>query len=269
MTEQIKTRPDSFVVQKHFGPEMADIVINDEVHSAMIKLTDKIIDDKKSESHGASLAGVIEKELRIYKSDMIDAGVSEFMESCVQGYIKHCLFKKINNEFSHLDDDTITKMKNNVRIYSEINSAWIVSQRQNEYNPAHSHNGCEVSGVLYLKIPNVKNRRNLETKSNRPDMDGDIQFIYSSASKRDGDCLDEGIRTVIPADKKMVLFPSYLTHLVYPFIGDEERRCVAFNASYQGLQLVGKNENGKAEFNWLAGSKKGVGQDFYYDKEKP
>ena len=36
----------------------------------MIKMTDNIIEDKKSESHGQSLAGVIDKELKIYKSDM-------------------------------------------------------------------------------------------------------------------------------------------------------------------------------------------------------
>ena len=27
----------------------------------------------------------------------------------------------------------------------------------------------------------------------------------------------------------MVMFPSYLLHTVYPFIGKEERRCIAFN----------------------------------------
>ena len=45
-------------------------------------MTDKIIDDKKSESHGQSLAGVIDKELRIYKSDMNEFGVDQMIESC-------------------------------------------------------------------------------------------------------------------------------------------------------------------------------------------
>ena len=31
----------------------------------------------------------------------------------------------------------------------------------------------------------------------------------------------------------MVMFPSYLLHTVYPFIGKEERRCIAFNGTYR------------------------------------
>ena len=47
---------------------------------------------------------------------------------------------------------------------SSINSAWIVSQYANEYNPLHNHNGCDISAVIYLKCPDVKGRRNLESK---------------------------------------------------------------------------------------------------------
>ena len=67
MTEQIQTTPKFFDVKKHFGPFFANVVLADDVTNAMIKMTDKIIDDKKSESHGQSLDGVIDKELRIYK----------------------------------------------------------------------------------------------------------------------------------------------------------------------------------------------------------
>ena len=70
MTEQIQTTPPIFNVTKHFGPFIASIQLADDVTNALIKMTDKIIDDKKSESHGQSLAGVIDKELKIYKSDM-------------------------------------------------------------------------------------------------------------------------------------------------------------------------------------------------------
>ena len=45
-----------------------------------------------------------------------------------------------------------------------INSAWIVSQYENEYNPAHNHTGCDISAVIYLKVPDVKGRRNLRVK---------------------------------------------------------------------------------------------------------
>ena len=264
MTEQIMIPPDSFIVQKPFGPYLADITINDEVFNALIKMTDKIIEDKKTKSHGASLAGVIEKELRIYMSDMEKAGVSDFMESCVNSYVRHCITNQIDKNHPSSKD-----FENRIQVLTEINSAWIVSQRGNEYNPAHSHNGCEVSGVLYLKIPNVKNRRNIGGKENKVDLDGDIQFIYSSASKRDGEILDEGIKTIVPKEKYMVLFPSYLTHLVYPFIGDEERRCIAFNANYRILEKMGEDEKSDPIFNYVAGNNQGIKSETFYRKEKP
>ena len=102
MTEQILVPPDSFTVQQPFGPYLADITINDEVYNALIKMTDKIIKDEKTKSHGSSLAGVIEKELRIYRSDMVEAGVSDFMESCINSYVKHCIMNQIENFYSRI-----------------------------------------------------------------------------------------------------------------------------------------------------------------------
>ena len=90
MTEQIQTPPKFFDVQKHLKPLFANVTLADDVTNALIKMTDKIIDDKKSESHGQSLAGVIDKELRIYKSDMDEFGVDQMLESCVRSYVIHC-----------------------------------------------------------------------------------------------------------------------------------------------------------------------------------
>ena len=73
---------------------------------------------------------------------------------------------------------------------SEVNSAWIVSQYANEYNPLHNHTGCELSGVIYLKVPDVKGRRNIESKKGKPEGDGDINFVYNAASQRNFDIFD-------------------------------------------------------------------------------
>ena len=63
---------------------------------------------------------------------------------------------------------------------SNVNSAWIVSQYANEYNPIHNHTGCEISAVIYLKVPDVKGRRNLTVKKRKKDNDGDISFVHSA-----------------------------------------------------------------------------------------
>ena len=246
MTEQIQTQPKFFDVQKHFGPLFANIQLADDVTNALIKMTDKIIDDKKSESHGQSLAGVIDKELKVYKSDMDEFGVDHMLESIVRSYVIHCA--KMHNYF-----------KEDWFYESFINSAWVVSQYENEYNPLHNHTGCDISGVIYLKTPDTKGRRNIESKKGKEDNDGDITFVHSAMGQRNHDILEKGIFTITPQVGQMVLFPSYLLHTVYPFIGKEERRCIAFNANYR----IGDENK-----SFIAGDLSGVQNATFYTKEK-
>ena len=247
MTEQIKTPPTFFDVQKYFGPFFANITLADDVTNALIKMTDKIIDDKKSESHGQSLAGVIDKELRIYKSDMDEFGVDQMLESIVRSYVIHCA--KMHEMFHE-----------NWIYESFINSAWVVSQYENEYNPLHNHTGCEISGVIYLKTPNVKNRRNLESKKGKEDSDGNIAFVHSAMGNRNHDALEKGVINLTPKSGVLLMFPSYLIHTVYPFIGEGERRCLPFNAVYRILDKDKK---------FLAGNLSGVENPTFYAGEKP
>ena len=122
MTEQIQSHPTSFEVTKWFGPQTANVMLPDDAVSALVNMTDNIIKDKKSKSHGQSLAGVIDSELRVYKSDMVEAGVDQLLESCVKSYVVHCA--KQHGMF-----------KENYVFETNVNSAWVVSQYANEYNP--------------------------------------------------------------------------------------------------------------------------------------
>ena len=246
MTEQIQTQPKFFDVQKYFGPFFANITLADDVTNALIKMTDKIIDDKKSESHGQNLAGVIDKELKIYKSDMDKAGVDQLLESCVKSYVVHCA-----RQHGMFKEHYVTD--------SDVNSAWVVSQYANEYNPIHNHTGCEISGVIYLKVPDVKGRRNLQSKKGKMDSDGDISFVYCTASQRNHDIFEKGLVQITPVPGLMLMFPSYLGHTVYPFVGEGERRCIAFNAVYN----IHDDKN-----HFIAGNLSGIKNPTFYTHEK-
>ena len=247
MTEQIQSHPTDFRVEKHFGPFFASCMLPDDALNAMLKMSDEILSDKLSESHGQSLAGVIDKEIKVYKSDMEKAGVDQLIESCVKSYVVHCA--KQHNFFS----ETHT-------FQSQINSAWIVSQYENEYNPAHNHTGCDISAVIYLKCPDVKGRRNLESKKGKHDNDGDISFIHSATGNRNFDVFEKGVINMTPVPGLLVMFPSYLIHTVYPFIGEGERRCLPFNAVYR---IFDKNQN------FLAGDLSKVVNPTFYTEKKP
>ena len=247
MTEQIQSHPTNFTVDKHFGPFFASCLLPQDATDAMLKMSDEILSDKLSESHGQSLAGVIDKEVKVYKSDMEKAGVDQLIESCVKSYVVHCA----KNHGMFRDDYTFE---------SSINSAWIVSQYENEYNPLHNHTGCDISAVIYLKVPNVKGRRNLESKKGKDDVDGDIAFIHSAMGNRNHDVLEKGVVNITPMPGLLVMFPSYLIHTVYPFIGEGERRCLPFNAVYR---VVDKNKMFKA------GDLSGVNNPTFYEEKKP
>ena len=247
MTEQIQSHPTDFRVEKHFGPFFGSCMLPQEATDALIKMSDELLSNKLSESHGQSLAGVIDKEIKVYKSNMEKAGVDQLIESCVRSYVVHCA--KSHGVF----DETHT-------FESMINSAWIVSQYENEYNPAHNHTGCDISAVIYLKVPDVKGRRNLESKKGKHDNDGDITFIHSAMGNRNFDVFEKGVMTIQPTSGLLVMFPSYLLHTVYPFIGEGERRCLPFNAVYRILTKDKK---------FIAGDLSGVKNPTFYTEKKP
>ena len=247
MTEQIQSHPTEFRVEKHFGPFFASCILPDDALDAMLKMSDEILSDKLSESHGQSLAGVIDKEIKVYKEDMEKAGVDQLIESCVRSYVVHCA--KAHGFF-----------KETYTFESMVNSAWIVSQYENEYNPLHNHNGCDISAVIYLKVPDVKGRRNLESKKGKHDNDGNIAFVHSSVGNRNFDVFEKGIMNLEPSPGLLVMFPSYLAHTVYPFIGEGERRCLPFNAVYRIM-----DENKK----FVAGDLSKVVNPTFYTEKKP
>ena len=252
MTGQIQTHPTRFEVSKWFGPQTAQVQLPDDALNAMINMTDNIIKDKKSESHGQNLAGVIDKELKIYKSDMDKAGVDQLLESCVKSYVVHCA-----RQHGMFKEHYVTD--------SDVNSAWVVSQYANEYNPIHNHTGCEISGVIYLKVPDVKGRRNLQSKKGKMDSDGDISFVYCTASQRNHDIFEKGLVQITPVPGLMLMFPSYLGHTVYPFVGEGERRCIAFNANYRITDQSDSNVGSQM----IAGNLYGLKNKYFYYDEKP
>ena len=247
MTEQIQSHPTDFRVEKHFGPFFASCMLPQDATDALIKMSDELLSDKLSESHGQSLAGVIDKEIKVYKSNMEKAGVDQLIESCVRSYVVHCAKNHGFFNETHLFE-------------SMINSAWIVSQYANEYNPIHNHTGCDISAVIYLKTPDVKGRRNLESKKGKSDHDGDIAFVHSAMGNRNFDALEKGISNLSPKSGLLVMFPSYLIHTVYPFIGEGERRCLPFNAIYRIM------DNKK---RFVAGNLSNVVNPTFYMEKKP
>ena len=217
------------------GARIAKIIMPKEIVSDLISITDKSINS--NEDFGYALAGQIKDEKVLTKKDL--GPIWAWLENEVNLYIKTIL-KDIDINFKPRSASS-----ENLEIDASIESMWTVSQVENEYNPVHYHGdvksfedlspNCQVSSVLYLKIPK-RSTRKLKNKKSNPD--GFIEFIsqgFGTALQS----LSSGSMRFKPIVGHLYIFPSWLLHTVYPFVGKGERRSISFNSSYK---VVKKSE---------------------------
>jgi len=189
-----------------FGPKIGVIKLNDSVVKDLIGLTDNILKDDNKISHGPYLGGQIREETIIDLDKLKEKSLSNFFNET----LKHHALSNLNTER---------------KLLTKITSMWIVSQREGEYNPVHWHEGCTLSAVMYLKIPEYI-PRNIPGKNEK---DGMITFINNNPSSPWAS-MEPPVISFQPEVGDMFIFPSRLMHCVYPFIGEGERRSVSLNA---------------------------------------
>lgn len=217
------------------GTRIGKIIMPKEIVSDLISITDKSINS--NEDFGYALAGQIKDEKVLTKKDL--GPIWAWLENEVNLYIKTIL-KDIDINFKPRSASS-----ENLEIDASIESMWTVSQVENEYNPVHYHGdvksfedlspNCQVSSVLYLKIPK-RSTRKLKNKKSNPD--GFIEFI-SQGFGTSFQSLSSGSMRFRPIVGHLYIFPSWLLHTVYPFVGKGERRSISFNSSYK---VVKKSE---------------------------
>ena len=109
-----------------------------------------------------------------------------------------------------------------------MNSWWVNYQKQNEFNPIHTHGGV-YSFVIWMKIPydsKKQNQKDIARNSNAP-LIGDFQFLFSTTL---GKNRDYTYRLSPQYEGTMLFFPSELDHQVYPFYDcDEDRISISGN----------------------------------------
>jgi uncharacterized protein (TIGR02466 family) len=201
-------------VLRPFGPMILNVMLPKQHINKLIEMTD---DNSHRDNMDGHLAGIIKSEPRLDFAELEENNFLSIFEEIGKEFVRTELSR--NNHFvfnSELPEHKIT---------TYVTNAWCVSQYENEYNPIHYHTKCDISAVLYLKMPKTK-PRNLPGKR---DIDGCIEFVNNSI---DSGMLQAGQFLIKPQVGQLLMFPSNLLHTVYPFIGDGERRSIAFNLGY-------------------------------------
>ena len=168
-------------------------------------------DDSKIMRMNRSLAGQITKEYQITKSLPL---LNPFLEEMGRAYQK-------NWDYYPKENPNNNKLR--------VESVWVNMQKKLEVNPLHNHDGT-LSFVAWLYVPfkledernmpNCKNSRTVELAST-------FQFVYNTALGTIANCpmfVESGW------EAKIVMFPSKLLHMVYPFqTSDDYRISIAGN----------------------------------------
>jgi uncharacterized protein (TIGR02466 family) len=117
----------------------------------------------------------------------------------------------------------IAVVKEGPRTFNYRIDGWANVSRNGHYNAVHNHPNCLWSGTYYVC-------------AGKPDPDTPVNGRLELLDPRAGANMVHAANTLLqsrylitPTPGLMVLFPSWLNHLVHPFFGSGERISIAFN----------------------------------------
>jgi hypothetical protein len=146
-----------------------------------------------------------------------------------KNYLEFMCFDYLDN-FNY-QPASVLGMMNYEKHPFQLDSLWVNFQRQNEFNPSHTHSGV-FSFAIFMKIPtHWQEQHNLPsvTKSNCPRA-SDFVFEYLTPL---GDMAFSAFKMSPDLEGWMLFFPAMLNHMVYPFYKcDEPRISIAGNITY-------------------------------------
>ena len=199
----------------------------------MLEISEGMISDENSISHGPRLAGQIKTELTIDTELLKKNDLDKFFDTMIKQFVILAKTQKTPYKKEEIQKETWL---------SQMDSMWVISQKPGEYNPIHFHTECQISAVMYLKLPKFLPSE----KKHRAGDDGAITFV--SNSSKDKDFSDPTI-TIRPFVGDFFIFGANQLHSVNPYKceeGDSERRSVSFNANFMS-QTDYYNEQKKKE----------------------
>ena len=183
-----------------------------------IRLTEKemnflwsAISEENKDDHSAELAG------NIFKSETIIDKDNWFYET---------VLKKLTEKMFYRDWDAYYKYhieKEEPPPKFEMTHFWVNYQKKHEFNPLHDHGGL-YSFVIFMRIPTHWKEQHalpMSANSGAPSA-SNFQFVWSA---KNTEYVETTNFTLSSQDEgRMLFFPAWLRHQVFPFYGTEEER---------------------------------------------
>ena len=136
-----------------------------------------------------------------------------------------------------------------------IDETWSVHSYEGDYNPIHDHGTKTIMGISttgWTKVPQqildqpVAGSPEYSLYNTSGVCDGYIAFNYGLNQLMDTDRLRPPQSFVMqPEVGKLLVFPSWLQHMVYPYKGEGERRTIASNLNCWDVSQEPTKEEGE------------------------
>ena len=226
----------------------AAVMLQHRLPSKVVTSLNEYLDSLRSnelrESASDTLVGQIHQgeQLKMNFKDQELATFVNIVEHLGMAYLKH---------FVELTKSPLRPKK------ISIDKLWSVHSFEGDYNPIHDHLTESNMGISFttwtmvpeqIHKPDEEAERRYELYNSSGAIDGFINFTYGLNQVGDPERLrPPQSRYVKPEPGKLLLFPSWMQHCVYPFFGDGERRTVAgnlncFNLTQSEIEEIKKNE---------------------------
>ena len=202
-----------------------------------------IIPSDKDYSH--SLVGQIRQDEKskqlMFPMDEHEFAVEfkKILDSCATNYIQQ-IYKKQSR--------------------AETYEAWTVHSYAGDYNPRHSHGvttPAGLSSLMWLKVPDCIKKSEFSVDANTGlhrasgIIDGWTQFTWGLNSAQDLFRLKcQSQEAIQPVEGRLLIWPNWLDHEVFPFFGEGERRTFVANFNiFDSIQEKEKYSNVLKEHN--------------------
>ena len=206
-----------------FSPTIMESTVPDKFVEIVNDTADKVLSSETASvewdwSH--KLVGKVHKEIQIPISNKEHRELlfTTMRGACVD-YLKESIKNNTAYGWKKIASDAVPTVDN-----IHLTHSWVVSQYAGEYNPWHHHSG-DFSSVIYLKLPPNMHKEIEEDFEDHYPANGLIEFMFGE---------NQGFRSdnlkFKPEVGKLLMFPSWLKHFVYPFKSEGERRSMSFNA---------------------------------------
>ena len=215
---EIHALPAVFMLETRMPEKMVDD-LNDYL--------DELLEDEDRRSLAHTLVGQIHRgeQLNMEVDDERLQEYSKFVTSLGAEYINNFM------------NQTGTSLPKNKQV--AIDEIWSVHSYEGDYNPIHDHGTKTIMGIsttAWTKVP--------QQILDQPTAGSPLYSKYNSSGSCDGYlAFNYGRNEIMNVERlrppqsaemqpevgKLLIFPSWLQHMVYPFFGDGERRTVASN----------------------------------------